>query len=152
VQRAAFCIGVVIAFALSGCIKATVGSGGGSAVQTGEAKQVVDAAVAYTVSIGERDAAAACALMTPDAQRKAARSMGAPSCEAAHVQAFTVVKADNRSDPAEMIRRARKKVSIHGNVASLFFTGVENQAPLIFRRVGDQWKLAQSLLHLRKSQ
>lgn len=142
---------MVIAFALSGCIKATVGSGGGgSVVQSGEAKQVVDAAVAYTVSIGERDAAAACALMTPDAQRKAARSMGAASCEAAHVQAFTVVKADNRSDPAEMIRRARKKVSIHGNEASLFFTGVENQAPLVFRREGSRWKLAQSLLHLKK--
>jgi ketosteroid isomerase-like protein len=113
----------------------------------------VDAAIAYTVAVGERDAAAACALMTADAQAKAARAMGAAAtCEDAHAQAFTVVKADNRSDPAEMIRRARKRVSIKGNVALLAFTGVENQAPLVFRRVGDRWKLAQSLLHLRKSQ
>jgi ketosteroid isomerase-like protein len=152
VQRGSLCIGVVIALALSGCIRASVG-GGGSVTQTGEAKRVVDAAIAYTVAVGERDAAAACALMTPDAQAKAARAMGrGATCETAHEQAFTVVKADNRSDPAAMIRRAAKKVSIHGNEADLVFTGVENQAPLVFRRVGDQWKLAQSLLHLKKSQ
>lgn len=139
------------ALALAGCTTTSVG--GGSVTQTGEAKRVVDAAVAYTVAVGERDAAAACSLMTADARVKAARSMGgAPSCEAAHAQAFTVVKADNRSDPAEMIRRAEKKVSIKGDDAALTFTGVENQPPLRFRRVGDQWKLAQSLLHLRKSQ
>jgi hypothetical protein len=91
--------------------------------------------------------------MTPDAQAKAARSMGgAANCEAAHVQAFTVVKADNRSDPAEMIRLAEKKVSISGNQAALTFTGVENQPPLRFRREGDDWRLAQSLLHYRPSQ
>jgi hypothetical protein len=152
VQRGLFCIAVVIALALSGCSIRT-GTGGGSVTQTGEAQRVVDAAVAYTVAVGERDAAAACALMTADAQAKAAHALGAgATCEAAHAQAFTVVKADNRSDPAEMIRRAEKKVSIHGDEASLTFTGVENQAPLLFRRVGDRWKLAQSLLHLRKSQ
>jgi hypothetical protein len=139
-----------MALAFSGCVRA--GVGGGSVTQTGEAKRVVDAAIAYTVAVGERDAAAACALMTADAQQKAARSMGDGSCEAAHAQAFTVVKADNRSDPAEMIRRAAKKVSIHGNEADLTFTGVDNQAPLVFRRVGDSWKLAQSLLHLKKTQ
>jgi hypothetical protein len=121
--------------------------------QTGEAKRVVDAAIAYTVAIGERDAASACALMTTDAQAKAARTIpGASTCEAAHVQAFTVVKADNRSDPAEMIRRAAKKVSIKGNEAALMFTGVDNQAPLRFRREGDDWKLAQSLLHYKPSE
>jgi ketosteroid isomerase-like protein len=151
VQRGFLCIAVVISLALSGCVRA--GVGGGSVTQTGEAKRVVDAAIAYTVAVGERDAAAACALMTPDAQEKAARSMGGgASCEAAHAQAFTVVKADNRSDPAEMIRRAAKKVSIHGNEADLIFTGVENQAPLVFRREGESWKLAQSLLHLKKTQ
>jgi ketosteroid isomerase-like protein len=151
VQRGLFCIAVVIALALGGCVRASTGTGGGSVTQTGEAKRVVDAAVAYTVAIGERDAAAACALMTADAQAKAARAMGgAASCEAAHTQAFSVVKADNRSDPAEMIRRAEKKVSIDGDEADLTFTGVENQAPLVFRRVGGRWKLAQSLLHLKK--
>jgi hypothetical protein len=153
VRRGLLCICILVAFALSGCIKASIGGGGGGSVtQTGEAKRVVDAAVAYTVSIGERDAAAACALMTPAAQAKAARAMGAPTCQEAHVEAFTVVKADNHSDPADMIRRARKKVSIHGDEAALFFTGVKNQAPLVFRREGDQWKLAQSLLHLKKTQ
>ncbi|MFL5781774.1 MAG: hypothetical protein ACJ760_10720 [Thermoleophilaceae bacterium] len=150
-QRGFLCIAAATALALSGCVRA--GVGGGSVTQTGEAKRVVDAAIAYTVAVGERDAAAACALMTPEAQAKAAQSMGdGASCEAAHAQAFTVVKADNRSDPAEMIRRAAKKVSIHGNEADLTFTGVENQAPLVFRRVGDSWKLAESLLHLKKSQ
>src|SRR3954466_3565742 len=100
-----------MALALSGCVRA--GVGGGSVTQTGEAKRVVDAAIAYTVAVGERDAAAACALMTPEAQAEAAHAMrGASSCEDAHAQAFTVVKADNRSDPAEMIRRARKRVEI----------------------------------------
>jgi hypothetical protein len=151
VQRGFLCIGVVIAVAAGGCTSASVG--GGSVTQKGEARRVVDAAIAYTVAVGERDAAAACALMTPEAQAEAAHAMrGASSCEEAHAQAFTVVKADNRSDPAEMIRRARKKVEIRGSKAALAFTGVENQAPLRFRRDGDDWKLAQSLLHFKSGQ
>jgi hypothetical protein len=127
--------------------------GGGSVTQTGEAKRVVDAAIAYTVALGQRDAAAACALMTADAQAKAARTMpGATTCEAAHSEAFSVVTADNQRDPAEMIRRAAKKVSISGDDAALTFTGVENQQPLRFRREGGDWKLSQSILHYKPGQ
>ena len=139
----------MIASAVGGCTRGGV-LAGGSVNLSGEQKRVVDAAIAYTVAVGERDASAACALMTADAQAKAARTLSkAATCESAHSQAFSVVTADNRSDPAEMIRRARKKVAISGDRAALAFTGVEDQAPLHFRRVGGEWKLADCLLHFK---
>jgi hypothetical protein len=143
---------MALAIALAGC-GGDDGDGSSGSGSTADQRAVVDVAVAYTKAItADRDAKAACALMTEEAQEEAGRAVpGASSCERAHDVVLSVAKNDTEDAPGEM-RRAKKKVTIDGDEATLVFTDLAQDKVIHFRRLGGEWKLDDNLVTFKPGQ